>query len=1152
MSRTMEIVLKIPGSKEELQNFANALRGVGAGASNAAPNVAALEKEIANLKEAIKGLKENNHEADSSFDEIQDTMKEFAEGPLRTVNREVIHLLNGMGGIAGVAASAAVGIGLMAAGMYELVAQQAEAAEGLEHLSIKLGLSVGQTEQLSRISKLAGVDIESLHGAARFLANALEDSSGSGKKAADALSKMGIATRTANGENREMGQILVDVIQKLGTMENASQRAFMAQQLLPRGAAQEILILADKYKESIAVLQQYGLAVDENMIKRLAGAKDQINALGVVWDAFKLKLADKIEPIVIPFIAKWTNALSDHPERTKVTQEDAARYLRQGESLANRQQYGEVDPVVGNKSYAPQADASRRIAEEMERGMADLSKGAEQATKFAEEYSRSLDGMKKALEEGKKKESELASKAGSKDLGSEAQSLATTQYQHQLSENTRLEATIKKAEEYKSLMQRYDDMLLEAQKASMTAFEKIDQERKELEHKGLSANQANALEAPKVQEELQKLIGRPAVTRALNSQEFQGPVQGGDRSSVAGGLSATLGGTVGKEIARVVKDNDEQAIKDVKLSNERFSKELKEEEAGLAQSAKALEAQLKVYTDVELKRAQTSADVELVRRQRARSLTKTPGSDSSGDIASDLQLQIQLAKQLAAIQAEAADKKFARENDALNLMVNETNQVEIAQKLTAASDDRELELLRVRTQLEESVATQKIEAQNKLDNLQDESLAKYRDASGKIFDALIKGPDAMRNALKDFALGQAKAIFSNIIEKPLQELGSQAHDIGGKSGFGGLLTGTIFQPKPASVSLDTNTTALGVTTQALNSLTTAITGSPNGAAAAAVNPNGLIGAISDSDQANSEMGALTATLVGGKSAASLFGSAYNGPNSELDDLAATIGGGSAPSGAYNGPNSELDDLAHTLGGGSSSGGSDASTLFGQKSLLAGAFNTSGDEGLAKQLGSIAGVAGAAVAGGMQIAKGIQEGGARGALSDVSGAATLASTVFPPAAIVALGANLVSALLPDPRVQRQRAITAELTAAQYNPPAPISISETTGGLMDQTNYRGQNQIINARPTIGTFTSVLGFNPDYGKGTDLLTTPERYVTPGALLPAGGQQPTTQVIVQVSAMDSKGFQDRASDIASAVRTAMQGGHPLNQQVQNVVKPH
>ena len=96
-------------------------------------------------------------------------------------------------------------------------------------------------ELLVNNAGIAGVNVGSLEGAARTLSLALEDSSGAGAKAANGLRGIGVATRDMNGELRNSGEVLLDTLDKLSKIEGDSERVFRALQVLPKGAALELL-----------------------------------------------------------------------------------------------------------------------------------------------------------------------------------------------------------------------------------------------------------------------------------------------------------------------------------------------------------------------------------------------------------------------------------------------------------------------------------------------------------------------------------------------------------------------------------------------------------------------------------------------------------------------------------------------------------------------------------------------------------------------------------------------------------------------------------------------------------------------------------------------------------------------------------------------
>jgi hypothetical protein len=141
--------------------------------------------------------------------------------------------------------------------------------------------------QLQNEARLASVNFGSLENASRTLSSALEDSTGSGKRAADTLSKLGIDTITSTGAVREMGPVLLDVIDKLSDLPSKTERAAEGARLLGRGY-KELEPLIDKNRELQEELSKYGLILDSNLIERLSDASTKFDALGIAFDNFRL------------------------------------------------------------------------------------------------------------------------------------------------------------------------------------------------------------------------------------------------------------------------------------------------------------------------------------------------------------------------------------------------------------------------------------------------------------------------------------------------------------------------------------------------------------------------------------------------------------------------------------------------------------------------------------------------------------------------------------------------------------------------------------------------------------------------------------------------------------------------------------------------
>ena len=209
---------------------------------------------------------------------------------------------------AGLLAPAAAGLAI--AGGVSLVNSQADRARETLNVSRRLDISPRDARELENEARLAGVSIAALENNVRRLEAALEDPSGAGKKSIAGLKELGISVIGVDGNARQLGPVLLETINKLGSVTDATKQAALGNQILGR-SYQEILPLVEKQKELREELAKFNITSDSNLIAELDKAATKISAMGVVWDQFKAKLASAIEPIVIPVVTKATNLLGN-------------------------------------------------------------------------------------------------------------------------------------------------------------------------------------------------------------------------------------------------------------------------------------------------------------------------------------------------------------------------------------------------------------------------------------------------------------------------------------------------------------------------------------------------------------------------------------------------------------------------------------------------------------------------------------------------------------------------------------------------------------------------------------------------------------------------------------------------------------------------
>ena len=220
-------------------------------------------------------------------------------------------LLSPIGGLAG---GAAIGFTGLAAGVaiatkeaIAFVAHYGEAAQEVENLASKIGVTRVQAEGLAVSFKIVGVSAASLASSERFVSQALEDTSGKGVKLRRTFEELGVSTFTASGEMREMGPVILQTLEKLSKIESTTDRVRVANELLGRFAAKSIQPVLENYTELQKVIER--LHLSEDLTKELAAANRQVEEANAAWEQFKKSLAAKIAPIVIPIVRLFTDRL---------------------------------------------------------------------------------------------------------------------------------------------------------------------------------------------------------------------------------------------------------------------------------------------------------------------------------------------------------------------------------------------------------------------------------------------------------------------------------------------------------------------------------------------------------------------------------------------------------------------------------------------------------------------------------------------------------------------------------------------------------------------------------------------------------------------------------------------------------------------------
>ena len=298
----------------------------------------------------------------------------------------------------GIAAGAVTGVALLTAGLTALIVKEAEAVRQTQNFADRLDISAASAYKLQAAAKIVSVDVNTLTQAGRFLATALEDPAGAGKKVADALDRVGISTHQLTGELKPVGEVVLDVLQVLSQIPDRTERIREAQVLLGRGS-RELLPLIENYQQLRETVDRLGISLSDVSRDSLEEANKKFKELEETVKNLLVRLAARIAPIVIPVVVAITE--SAVPSNSESENFKNPRRGRPGTSASYDPNSPSFDPSLGPRPPVISAAEAER------RGLAgadDYIAQAASATSYRDAHrATTVDGLEAQVKEVKTK-----------------------------------------------------------------------------------------------------------------------------------------------------------------------------------------------------------------------------------------------------------------------------------------------------------------------------------------------------------------------------------------------------------------------------------------------------------------------------------------------------------------------------------------------------------------------------------------------------------------------------------------------------------------------------------------------------------------------------------------------------------------------------
>lgn len=187
-------------------------------------------------------------------------------------------------------------------------------ADRLDELSNRLGISTEQLSAWGYAAKLSGSDLESLTGSIQKFAKTVASAADSDSRQAQLFGALGISIKDAQGNLRDIEDLLPEVADRFKALKNDTTEAALAQELFGRSGA-ELLEFLNKGSSGLKQMgdeaRSLGAVIDGETAESAAKFNDELDKLRVVVNSLFTQLAKELLPELTKVVQEFQKSAKE-------------------------------------------------------------------------------------------------------------------------------------------------------------------------------------------------------------------------------------------------------------------------------------------------------------------------------------------------------------------------------------------------------------------------------------------------------------------------------------------------------------------------------------------------------------------------------------------------------------------------------------------------------------------------------------------------------------------------------------------------------------------------------------------------------------------------------------------------------------------------
>lgn len=250
--------------------------------------IATTQAEVNGLTQKIDANNDKIREAEDSATDLSDVFGEISDSTGIQIPEGLTKMVGGLDSVAAAGGAAAVAVAGILKAVKDATAEAEAFAVEIGKMANEYNLTTTQVQELQHVSSMLNVEYENVVDTMKDLTEKMYDASTGNEDLASEFNDLGVSIYDTEGGLRDTFDVLIDLVDAYGNIENKTERAARMQKILGESSRTLNTLIyegGEAIKQYREQAHEWGIVMEDEVIDRLEVTEKKTRELNAAWEA---------------------------------------------------------------------------------------------------------------------------------------------------------------------------------------------------------------------------------------------------------------------------------------------------------------------------------------------------------------------------------------------------------------------------------------------------------------------------------------------------------------------------------------------------------------------------------------------------------------------------------------------------------------------------------------------------------------------------------------------------------------------------------------------------------------------------------------------------------------------------------------------------